>query len=263
MGLYMQHLKSLRSPNTAEHHAVRIGPWIAMYRASEARQAAAHITQDLMARYKPATINRSLGTLRKALRLAWDRGLVATDYSAAVRSLPENNQMADYLTLAEVQKIADCASEAVRAAIWIALLTGCRRGEVCAIKAEDIGPDRIRIQAGNTKTLRHRDVPIVPALRPWLRFLPLSINFEGVKSGWRRARVAAGLPRARYHALRHSCATILLAPPINAPLHLVRDILGHSSIHSTERYAHVMVQPQREALERLGGLAAASNGSSK
>ncbi|MGL4648362.1 MAG: tyrosine-type recombinase/integrase, partial [Caldilineaceae bacterium] len=64
MGLYMAHLNTLRSPETAMHHAVRIGPWVEMYRASQARQCAAHIKQDMQAHYRPATINRSLGTLR-------------------------------------------------------------------------------------------------------------------------------------------------------------------------------------------------------
>ena len=54
--------------------------------------------------------------------------------------------------------------------------TGCRRGEICKIVAADIGKDKIRIQAGNTKTLRYREVPIVPALRPWLKHLPLKID---------------------------------------------------------------------------------------
>jgi integrase len=110
----------------------------------------------------------------------------------------------------------------------------------------------IRIQAGNTKTLRYREVPIVPALRPWLEHLPLPVTFEGVKSGIRRARVKAGLPGIGFHILRHSCATIMLAPPINAPLHVVREILGHTSIKTTERYAHVQHAPQRAALEGLG-----------
>jgi integrase len=36
--------------------------------------------------------------------------------------------------------------------------------------------------------------------------------------------------------------------------HVVREILGHTSIKTTERYAHVMVQPQRRALAKLGRL---------
>lgn len=254
MGEYLKHAKTLRSPDTAAHHAVRIGQWCIGHRASEARQVRARIIDDMTGHYAPATINRSLGALKKGLRIAWEHGRTPVDYSTMIKRLPEHNQMADYLTLEQVKSIADHASEPVRVAIWVSLLTGCRRGEVCKIQPADIGRTHIRIEAGNTKTLRYRQAPIFPALRPWLKHLPLGITFEGVKSGWQRARLAAGLPKARFHALRHSCATILLAPPISAPLHVVRDILGHTTIKTTERYAHAMVEPQRKALAQLGRL---------
>lgn len=247
-----RHALNLRSPDTAQYHAYRIGRWCEGRRASEVQQVAEAIVQDLTGHYAPATINRSLGTLKKALRMAWKRGRVTADYSGLIERLPENNQKTDTLTIDQVRQLADAASEPVRAAIWIGLLTGCRRGEVCKIQREDIGEHTLRIQAGNTKTLKYREVPIVPALRPWLAHLPLAVTFEGVKSGIRRARVKAGLPGVGFHILRHSCATILLAPPINAPMHVVRDILGHTSIKTTERYAHVQQAPQRQALEGLG-----------
>lgn len=247
-----RHALNLRSTDTAQYHAYRIGRWCEGRRASETREVAAAIVQDLTGAYAPATINRSLGALKKALRMAWERGKLPVDYSGLVKRLPENNAKTATLTIEQVRALADAASEPVRAAIWIGLLTGCRRGEVCKIKPDDIGADVLRIQAGNTKTLRYREVPIVPALRPWLSYLPLPITFEGVKSGIRRARVKAGLPGVGFHILRHSCATILLAPPINAPLHVVRDVLGHTSIKVTERYAHALTAPQRSALEGLG-----------
>jgi len=253
LGDYTEHhAATLRSPETARFHAYRIGQWIEGRRASETREVAAKIVRDLQPVYAAATINRSLGTLKKALKTAWEDGRIEADYSGLVKRLPENNQRTVYLSMAEVKKLADLASEQVRAAIWVALLTGCRRGEVCKITATDIGKQTIRIQAGNTKTLRYREVPIVPALRPWLKQMPLAINFEGVKSGFRRAREAAGMEHVNFHDLRHSCATIMLQ--LGVPLHVVREILGHTSVKTTERYAHVMVKPQREALAKLGRL---------
>lgn len=247
-----RHALTLRSPETAQFHAYRIGRWIEGRRASETREVAAEIRQDLLEAYAPATVNRSLGALKKALATAWEKGKTPVDYSTLVKRVPENNQRTVYLSMAEVKRLADQASEQVRTAIWVALLTGCRRGEVCKIEVADIGKSTIRIQAGNTKTLRYREVPIVPALRPWLLQLPLQINFEGVKSGFRRAREAAGMEHVNFHDLRHSCATILLQ--LGADLHVVREILGHTSIKTTERYAHVMIKPQREALAKLGKL---------
>jgi site-specific recombinase XerD len=37
-------------------------------------------------------------------------------------------------------------------------------------------------------------------------------------------------------------------------MEVVREILGHTSVKTTERYAHVMVAPQRAAPEKLGVL---------
>lgn len=248
MGLFMTHSKSLRSPETAKYHAARIGPWVERYRASEARQCAAHIIADMTGHYKPATINRSLGTLKKALRLAWDRGFTQDDHSAKIKLLAENNKREGSLSMEQIAKIADHCSPKAKAAIWVSLFTGCRRGEVLKIKAEDIGEETITIHAGNTKTLRTRIVPIIPALRPWLAHLPIGITYEGVKSSFRRARVKAEMPEVHFHDLRHSCATILLAS--GADLYTVAKILGHTSIKTTERYAHHQIEQQRSALSK-------------
>ncbi len=246
-----RHCLTLRSPDTARFHAYRIGKWIEGRRASEAQEVAEAICNDMHGVYAPATINRSLGALKTALKQGWRRKAVVADYSGLISSLPENNQRTTYLTLEQVGQLADCASENVRAAIWIALLTGCRRGEVCKIKAEDIGPDSIKLPAGNTKTLRYREVPIVAALRPWLKYLPLAINFEGVKSGFARARCKAGMPGVNFHDLRHSCATIILQS--GGDLLSISKILGHTSIKTTQRYSHVEVSAQRAAMDKAFG----------
>lgn len=248
MTLYVDHANSLRSTKTALDHARRIGLWLEKYRASQSRQAAAHIVKDMTGHYAPGTINRSLGCLKKALHMAWEAGLVQVDYSAHVKRLPENNSRSVYLSVEQVQAIASHASESVRAAIWIALLTGARRGEICKLQAADIGADSILIHAGNTKTLRTRTVPIVPPLRPWLKFIPLPINQEGIKTGWRRAREAAGMPDVNFHDLRHSCASILIAS--GCDLFTVSKILGHSSVRTTERYSHMEIERQRAAMEK-------------
>lgn len=247
-----RHAHTLRSTDTAQYHGYRISKWLEGKRASETRLVAAKILVDLHGHYAPATINRSLGALKKALSAAWDRGETPVDYSTLVKRVPENNARTVYLSLEQVKLIADRCSPQVRAAVWVSMLTGCRRGEVCKVKAADIGDHIIKLQAGNTKTLRYREVPIVDALRPWLAYLPLKIGFEGVKSGFRRAREKAGMPEVHFHDLRHSCATVLLG--LGADLHVVREILGHSSVKTTERYAHVMTAPQRAALDLMGAL---------
>jgi integrase len=249
MTLYMEHAKNLRSQDTAEYHAQRAGEWASKYRVSQARAFAAHLIADMLPVYAPATINRTLGTVKKALHMAWELGRTPEDFGRHIKRLAENNARSTYLTLEQVGKLAEHASQQVRVAIWIAILTGARRGEILAIKREDIGAESITIHASNTKTLRTRTVPITPALREWLEHLPLQMNYEGLKTGFRRAREAAGMPTVRFHDLRHSCASLLVN--MGVPLEVIRDILGHTTVKTTERYAHLDTAAQRNALALL------------
>jgi integrase len=60
----------------------------------------------------------------------------------------------------------------------------------------------------------------------------------------------AGLPRQRFHDLRHACATLLLAQGI-AP-RVVMETLGHSQISLTmNTYSHVVPSMTRHAAERM------------
>jgi integrase len=60
----------------------------------------------------------------------------------------------------------------------------------------------------------------------------------------------AGLPRMRFHDMRHTCATLLLAQDVQP--RVVMEILGHSQISLTmNTYAHVIEDLQREAAERM------------
>ena len=124
-------------------------------------------------------------------------------------------------------------------------------GKSVSIWTDEAGRIHVGIMAGNTKTLRERSVPIVPALRPWLGYLSLPINFEGLKTGFQRARKKAKID-ANFHDLRHSCASLLIN--LGTPLEVVRDILGHTTVKTTERYAHIHIDRQQEALEKLSSL---------
>lgn len=249
MSIYLEHATKLRSPKTAINHAARCGPWTEGRKASDARAVAAAIVKDMRGKYADATINRTLGALSKALRIAWELGHTPDDYSRHVKRLAEHNMRDVTLTIGQVQAIAEEASDAVRAAIWIALYTGCRRGELCAIQSADIGDSAITLRAGNTKTLRTRSVPITAPLRPWLPWLPLPINAEGIKSGFRRARVAAGMPNVTFHDLRRSCASLMVAAGVD--LYVVSKLLGHTSVAVTQkRYAHLQTEAVADGLTR-------------
>jgi integrase len=253
MAGYIRHCDTLRSPATAKHHAMRAWKWLEGHRASDARIVGNKIITDMRGHYAAATINRSLAALKKGLHLAWDTGATPINYSSLVKSLPVHNARTTTLTMDQVAALANNASPTVCAAIWISLFTGMRRGEICKLQRHDIGASEITIQAGNTKTLRTRTVPIIAPVRPWLKHIPLAVTFEGVKSGFRRAREAAGLPTVTFHDLRRSCGSLMVNMGVD--LYTVSGILGHSSVKVTEQvYAHLGNAKRRAGLDTLATL---------
>lgn len=251
MALYMVHAETLRSSKTAMEHAARLSPFIMGKKASEAQDAVTEMNAKLLGPLKPATLNRSIGTLKKALTLAWENRMIRENYGERIKRHVENNQREVFLTVEQVKAIADKASENVRAAIWIAIYTGMRRGEILKLKPEHISGNLITIPAGNTKTLKMRSVPVIKPLIPWLEYIPLPINFEGLKTGFRRAREEAGMPHVHFHDLRHSTASLLAHSGVD--LLTISKILGHSTTRMSERYAHIKADKQKEALERVFG----------
>lgn len=63
----------------------------------------------------------------------------------------------------------------------------------------------------------------------------------------------AGLPRLRFHDLRHSAATMLLAMGVNVKV--VQELLGHSTVTMTLNiYGHVLPGQQQAAIEKMSDL---------
>ncbi|TNC78314.1 site-specific integrase [Janthinobacterium lividum] len=264
LAIYLEHSKSLKSADTSKFHVVRLGPWAALYKASQAQEFADHFirdaskkvenakTKELESIYAPATINRSLACAKKGLALAWRQRLIPENFGLRIENVVVNNEREVFLSVKQVQRIAEFCSARVQAAIWIALLTGARRGEIFKIRRQDIGRDTITLPSSHTKTLKTRIIPIIPALRPWLPYLPLTNTPSGVKSSWQRARVRAGMHHVNFHDLRHSCASIMLG--LGVDLYTISKILGHTNIRTTQRYAHLQVDAQRTALDKLSNL---------
>ena len=81
---------------------------------------------------------------------------------------------------------------------------------------------------------------------------PFGRPFHGptVTRQFQAALEAAGLPRQRFHDLRHGAATLYLAQGV--PLKVVQEILGHATISITaDVYGHLVPELQQDAASRM------------
>ena len=72
---------------------------------------------------------------------------------------------------------------------------------------------------------------------------------KSIKTAWRAACRRAGIEGLRFHDLRRECACRLMES--KAPLHDVREFLGHADVSTTSRYLKSAPVRLAEALERM------------
>lgn len=237
-----EELPKLRSRRDSDIRAIReftVGK--ALEEIPEAAQAYRAAHPDL----SPASRNRRCHVLRRVANLAYRWGWL--DKPLYVPMEPERNARHVYLTVRQIKAvIAACENEHAQAFLTIAAFTGMRRGEIMALAKSDLGRDYITVR--HSKTGRPRQVPIVPAIRQALKHVPFEYHKDTFSDMASAAGKTAGYPGFRLHDLRHSTASLLLNDGVS--LEIVGQILGHESLQTTRRYAHLAPAVAREALLR-------------
>jgi integrase len=210
--------------------------------------------------YSGRTRRAVLDVLRMIFRLAEHDGLVERNPAATVTAPRIDAKEPVHLDATQARRFLDAASDDALYALYaLALGTGLRRGELLALTWRDIGPslDHLVVRRGKTAAAA-RTVPIpsfaAVALRA-LRPRPLSGPIWPYSPSYVTRHVAvicqrAGVPVIGMHALRHSCASILLAEGV--PIEVIRSILGHSRVEMSRYYARPEDDARRAALDKLG-----------
>ncbi|MBF0154397.1 MAG: site-specific integrase [Magnetococcales bacterium] len=222
---------------------------------------------------KPATVNRELNTLSTAIN--WARRQLGWEVQNPVEGnkLPEPEGRLRWLTQPEQEALIRAARQHQSAPhpadfIILALNTGCRSGELLKLEwaRVDFVTNLIHLEPQHTKTRKRRAVPLnssaVEAIAsrasfrsrtcpssPWVFSHPTGERIQSVKRSFAFACKQAGIQDFHIHDLRHTVGSRLAQSGVS--LHVVRDTLGHRSIRSTERYAHLAPEQVREALATL------------
>ncbi len=139
------------------------------------------------------------------------------------------------------------------------LETGCRLSELLDLAYNDVDFEADHIRIWINKGDRPRSVPMTTKVRSILdarlkinSVKPFSINKFQAERAWSYARRHMGLDADNefcIHCLRHSAASRLINAGVD--LYIVKEILGHSSIKVTERYAHLDPSKLADAVRLL------------
>lgn len=226
----------------------------------------------------PASVTRCVVAVRNLHRFAVGSGQLQADVTAGMSPGTRSRRLPKALSMDQVESLLAAPDtstvEGLRDAALLELLygTGARVSEVCALDVDNIRPvlddpdlglrligkgDKERIVPLGSYAAKAVDAWLIRGRPAWAEIgngeHALLLNTRGRRlsrqSAWaviRRAGEAAGLDVEHLspHSLRHSYATHLLDG--GADVRVVQELLGHSSVTTTQIYTLVTADHLRE-----------------
>ncbi len=227
-----------------------------------------------------ATLARRAATARAFTAWAVRGELIEADPALRLKAPKREKSLPGVLhqrqVLRLVEDVESAAAEGApvplrnRAMVELLYATGVRVGELAGLDIDDLNPDRRTLRVlgkGNKERTVPYGLPAALAVDDWLRRGRPALATEGsgpaLFLGVRGNRVDQRQVRSVVHALlealgdtaatgphalRHSAATHLLDG--GADLRAVQEILGHSSLATTQIYTHVSVERLRQSYQQ-------------
>jgi integrase len=236
----------------------------------------------------PRTVQYIHVTLHKALKQAVDDGLIPRNATEAVRPPQVGKEEIRPLTAEQVKMLFEAGrGDRLESLYILAVHTGLRQGELLGLKWGDVDFEAATLQARRMlTTAKGGPVLRAPKTKGSRRTVKLSpATLEALRShlerqlgeitgrvicGVRTASYSpqssasryitthrfkpllkrAGLPKMRFHGLRHTCATLLLTKNVNPKV--VSELLGHATIAITlDTCSHVLPTMQESAAKAM------------
>lgn len=267
-----------RSHERVGYGVKRLRPHFGSIPAEKIRRAdvAVYIAQRKLDGVAARTINRELDLLSAAFNYArfnleWNIG-----NPVARMSLREPEGRLRWLTQAEADRLIEEAEKDRKSPhladfIRLALNTGCRKNELLKLSWDrvDFKAGHIRLDSTHTKNGKRRFVPISEEAKKallsrekfradhcpdsaWVFAHKSGKRVQYMQNGFQAACRRAEITDFRVHDLRHTYASWMVSAGVQLPV--VRDLLGHSTVEMTERYAHLAPENMRSAINILDRL---------
>jgi len=211
----------------------------------------------------PATSNREMALLKHMFNMAerWGQHHGANPVRL-VKFLPENNLRFETLSEEQEERLLMASPPYLREMILFAINTGLRTSDIFNLQWMEVDIEQRRLK----KIVKKSDKPLSLPLNetafgiiearlavqqgPYVFYSPMTGDrFKDVKGALLAAVKRAGLPKITWHMFRHTFASRLTRDGVDVVT--VKDLLGHSDISTTMRYAHSNDEAKRRAVQKL------------
>jgi len=221
---------------------------------------------------KASTINRTLSCLRHMFTMAveWDM-LRESPFNKGRRlNLKENNTILRFLSEDEITRLlAECTGNQgyLHDIVTCAINTGMRKTELLTLEWDQVRNGQLYLVGKGEKP---REVPINEDLEQLFKGIRkrqgLSSKYVFTRQGkpivtsidgaFRALLKRAGIEKFRFHDLRHTFSSHFVMR--GGDLKSLQEILGHSDIATTMRYAHLSKAHKAKAINLVCGLTSPS-----
>ena len=197
---------------------------------------------------KPATVNRTLSTMRALLRMARDEWQWIDNFPK-IKLLTGEVERDRWLTHEDADRLIRNCAPHLAALVRFALATGCRASEITGLEWSRVDLNRHTAWLNKTKNGTPRGVPLnedaIEVLREQIgQNLQFCFAYKGrplradvTNTAWHNALAKAGIEDFRFHDLRHSAASYLAMN--GATTIEIAAVLGHKTLQMVKRYSHL------------------------
>jgi integrase len=218
---------------------------------------------------KPATTNRQINTIKGCLSRAVEWGAIDSHDLRKVKTLTVDNSKVRYLSKDEETRLREnlqaCDSGFLDVIVLLALNTGMRKGELLSLEWSHVNFENkiLTVDFQNAKSGNTRHLPLnsqaFNTLKEWqqntddMGFVFKDKNSLPLKDFpyiWGELLNKAQITNFRFHDLRHHFASKLVMASVD--LNTVRELLGHSDLKMTLRYAHLAPEHKAAAVNLIG-----------
>jgi integrase len=213
----------------------------------------------------PKTVNLYRTVLSAVFKYAIGEGYTTVNPVLRVPPRKVKNMRVRWLDEKERDRLLDACKKSdwnmLYLAVLMAMTTGMRFSELIWLRWSDIDFNKNLAYLADTKNGESRFNPIPSFVMDELRTfrqignslifasqIKPEVPFD-FKRHWKKAMADAGIENFRWHDLRHTAASLLVMN--GATLYEAGQVLGHKSVQTTQRYAHISTEHKSQLVERV------------